>query len=185
MFGTQSTFDAVCAVASRVAGRTIVPPKHVRGRYIKLFVVRAESGLVGARLGGGDNLVHIRYAMSNVQDTRLTPSFEDSIEVTNFGLCLHGSNPGARPHVPEPGFDPDYTPQLPPPDDFDLDDVIGDYTTLGAVAYPSDPAHPGFVWAPVSPASLVFIVVLTVFTGHMLQGYKTIHGLYLATGAAY
>ena len=89
-------------MASRVAGRTIVPggPKQqVRGRYIMLFVVRAVSGLVGARTGVGDNLVHIQCVTHNVQDTRLTPPFENSIDVTRFGLRLHGANPGAEPYV--------------------------------------------------------------------------------------
>jgi len=111
-------------VASQVAGRTIVPggaKQHVQGRFITLFIVRAESGLVGARLGVGDNLVHIQCATHNVQDTRLTPSFAGGIEANCIvGLCLHGPNPGTEPYVPEPGFNPDYTPPLPPPDDLDL-----------------------------------------------------------------
>ena len=52
-------------MASRVAGRTIVPggPKqHVRDRYLTLFIVRAVSGIGGALLGVGDNLMHIQYA---------------------------------------------------------------------------------------------------------------------------
>ena len=40
------------------------------------------------------------------------------------------------------GFNPAYTPPLPPPDNFALDDVIGDQMTLGAGAYSSDPAQP-------------------------------------------
>jgi len=63
VFGTQSQLGEACAVASRVAGRTIVPggPKqHVRDQYITLFIVCAVSGLDGARLGVGDNLVHIQ-----------------------------------------------------------------------------------------------------------------------------
>ena len=117
------------------------PKQHVRDRYITLFIVQAVSEFVGARLGVGDNLMHIWYATDNVQDASLAPSFENSIEVTNFGLCLNGSNPGAEPYVPDFGFNPAYTPPLPPPDDFALDDVIGDQTTLGAVAYSSDPAR--------------------------------------------
>ena len=192
MFGTHSTFDAACAVASRVAGRTIVPggPKqHVRDRHITLFIVHAVSALVGARLGVGGNLMHIRYATDKVQDVRLTPSFENSIEVTNFGSCSHGSNPGAELYVLEPGFNPASTPLSPPPDSFALDDVIGDETTLGAAACPPDPAQDSLVLAPIGPMTIVYIVVLTVSVPpHMTHGYTTIHGQYfdadLATGAA-
>ena len=62
---SQSTLYAARAVTSRVADRTIAPggPKqHVRGPYLTLFIVHAVSGLDGARLGFGDNLVHIQYA---------------------------------------------------------------------------------------------------------------------------
>jgi len=96
-FGSQSTLDEACAVASQVAGRTIVPggqKQHVRDQHLTLLIVRAVSGLDGARLGFGDNL--IRYATHNVQKTRLTPSFADCIELTNVRLCLHGSVPGAE-----------------------------------------------------------------------------------------
>ena len=64
VFGTQSTFDAALAVASQVAGRTIVfgvvggPKQHVQGRFITLFIVSAEAGPEGALLGVGDILVH-------------------------------------------------------------------------------------------------------------------------------
>ena len=70
--------------------------------------------------------------------------------------------------MPDPGFDPDYPPS--PPDDFALNDVIGDHTTLGAVTYQSDPAQPGLVWDPLGPTSIVYIVVLTVFTEFMIEG---------------
>jgi len=66
-------------VRSGLSSRTIAPggPKqHVRDQYLTLFIVRAVSGLVGARLGVGDNLMYIRYATDNVQDASLTPSFE-------------------------------------------------------------------------------------------------------------
>ena len=107
-----------------------------------MFIVHTVSGLVGARLGVVDNLVHIQYATDNVQDTSLTPSFVESIEVTNFGLCLHGPNPGAEPYVPDSGFNAAYMPPLPPPVNFALDDIIGNQMTLGAMAYSSDPAPP-------------------------------------------
>ena len=57
------------------------------------FVVHAVSGLGGAILVVEDNLVHIRYATNNLQDARLTQAFENSIEITNFGLRLRGPNP--------------------------------------------------------------------------------------------
>ena len=107
-----------------------------------MFIVHTVSGLVGARLGVAENLVNIQYATDIVQDTSLTPSFADSIEITDFDFCLHGPNPGAEPYVPDSGFNPVYMPPLPPPDHFALDDVIGNPTTLGAVAYSSDPAQP-------------------------------------------
>ena len=111
------------------------------------------------------------YATHNLQDARLTRSFENSIEVTDFGLCLHGSNPGAELYVPEPGFNPAYTP---PTDGFALDDVIGDQTTLGAASYPPDPAQDGLVLAPIGPMAIVYIVVLAVFVPpHMTQGHRT------------
>jgi len=50
-------------VSFQVAGRTIVPggPKqHVRDQYITLSILHAVSGLDRARLGFGDNLVHIQ-----------------------------------------------------------------------------------------------------------------------------
>ena len=121
------------------------PKQHMRDRYITLFILQAVSGLVGARLGVEGSLMYIRYATDNVQDTSLTPSFENNIEVTNVRLCLHGLNPGAELYVPEAGFKSAYTPPLPPPDGFALDDAIGDQTTLGAEAYPPDPARGGLV----------------------------------------
>ena len=51
-----------------------------------VFIVHTVSGLSGARLGVADNLVHIQYTTDNVHDTSLTPSFADSIEITNFDL---------------------------------------------------------------------------------------------------
>ena len=74
-------------MAFQVAGRTIFhggPKQHVRGRYITLFVVSAESGLVGALLGVGDNPIHIQCATHNVDDMRLTASFADCIWFTSF-----------------------------------------------------------------------------------------------------
>jgi len=129
-------------VASQVAGRTIVPggPKrHVRDQYLTLFIVRAVSGLVGARLGVGDNL--IRHA----QRPRHAPDavFCSCIELTDVGLCLHGSIPRTGPCVADSGFNPAYTPPLPPPGNFAMEDVIGNQTTLGAVGYSSDPAQHG------------------------------------------
>ena len=165
-------------MASRAAGHTIVPggsKQHVRDWYLTFFIVHAVSGLGGARFGVGDNLMHIRCATLNVQETHPTPTFENSIEITHFGICSHLSNSGAEPYVPDSGFDPDYTPPLPSPDDFALNDVIGDHTTLGVAAHPSDPAQHGLVWVPVCPTSLVYIIVLTVFTGFMIE---TIHGMY-------
>ena len=105
VFGTQTELNAACAVASRVAGRAIVPcgpNQHVRDEHLTVFIVHTVSGLLGARLGVADNLVNIQYATDNVQDTSLTPSFADSIEITNFDLCLHGPNPGAEPYVTDP-----------------------------------------------------------------------------------
>ena len=67
---------------------------------------------------------------------------------------------------------PAYTPPLPPPDNFALDNVIGDRTTLCAVAYSSDPAQHGLVLAPVGPTSLMYIAVLTVFEEDVMQGQK-------------
>jgi len=99
VFGAQTELNAACAVASRLAGRTIIPGgpnKHVRDEHLTVFIVHTASGLVVARLGVADNLVNIQYATDIVQDTSLTPSFAESIEVNNFGLCLHGPNPGAE-----------------------------------------------------------------------------------------
>ena len=111
MFGTQPELNAACAVASQVVGRTIIPrdPNQqalVRDEHLTVFIVHTVSGLVGARLGVTDNLVHVQYATGNVQDTSLTPSFADSVEVNKFGLRLHGPNPGAEPYVPDSGFNP-------------------------------------------------------------------------------
>ena len=118
---------------------------------------------------------------------RLTPSLADCIKFTSFGLCLNGSNPGAEPYVPDPGFNPVFMPPLPPPDNFAQDDIISNPTTLGAVVYSTDPAQPDdFALAPVGPTSMVYIVVLTVFEEDTTLGYTTVHGQYLdpAIGAA-
>ena len=51
-FGTQIDLNAACAVASQVAGRTIVPGgpnQHVRNEHLTVFIVHTVSGLVGAR----------------------------------------------------------------------------------------------------------------------------------------
>ena len=154
-----------------------------------MFVVCAVSGLVGARLGVADNLVHIQYATDNVQDTSLTPSLADSIEITNFGLCLRRPNPGAEPYVPDSCFNPVYMPPLPLPDNFALDDVIGNPMTLGAVAYSPDPAQQyDLVSTPMGPTSMVYIVVITMFEENLTLGYTTVNGQCfdpnLATGAA-
>ena len=63
-------------------------------------------------------------------------------------------------------------PPLTPPDNFAVDDVIGGQTTLGAVAYSSDPAQPhDLVLTPAAPTSMVCIVVLTrVVDGDRLSG---------------
>ena len=117
MFGTQPKLNAACAVASQVAGLAIVPGgpnQYVRNEHLTVFIVHTVSGLVGSRLGVTDNLVHIQYTRDNVQDTNLTPSFADSTEVNNFGLRLHGPNPGAEHFVSDPGFNPAYMPPLPP-----------------------------------------------------------------------
>ena len=60
--------------------------QHVRDEHLTVFIVHTASGLAGARLGVADNLVNIQFATDNVQDTSLTRSFADSIEVNNFGL---------------------------------------------------------------------------------------------------
>ena len=91
--------------------------------------------------------------------------------------------------MPDPGFNPVFMPPLPPPDNFALDDIIGNPTTLGAVAYSTDPAQPeDSGLAPVGPMSTVYIVVLTIFEEDMTLGHTTSHGQYfdpnLATGAA-
>ena len=90
--------------------------------------------------------------------------------------------------MPDSGFNAAYIPPLPPPDNFALDDVIGDQMTLGAVAYSPDPAQDGLVLTPVGPTSMVYIVVFTVFEEDVIMGYTTVHGQYfnpdLATGAA-
>ena len=187
----RTELNAACAVASQVAGRTIIPGgpnQHVRDEHLTGFIVHTASGLVGARLGVADNLMHIQYATGNVQDTSLTPSFADSTEVTNFGFRLNGQNPGAEPYVPVPGFKPAYMPPLPPPVNFALDNIIGNKMTLGAVAHSSDPAPPyDLVLTPVGPMSMVYIVVLTMFEYDMTLGHTTLHGQYfdpsLATGA--
>ena len=83
-----------------------------------------------------------------VQDARLTPPFADGIEISCLGLCLHGPNPRAEPYVPL-RLRPNLLGPTTPPDDFALDDVIGDHTTPGAVAYPPDPAQHGLDLAPV------------------------------------
>ena len=68
-------------------------------------------------------------------------------------------------------------PPLPPPDNFALDDIIGNPTTLGAMAYSSDPAQPhGLVLASVGPTSMVYIVVLITFEEDTALGYTTVHG---------
>ena len=80
--------------------------------------------------------------------------------------------------MPDPGFDPDYAPSLPPPDDFEMNDVIGDHTTLGAVAYPPDPAQDGLALAPVCPMAIVYVHQRPhrVRAPHVIQGHMTIHG---------
>ena len=61
--------------------------------------------------------------------------------------------------MPDSGFNPVYMPPLPPPDNFALDDIIGNQMTLGAVTYSSDPALPyDLVLTPVGPMSMVYIV---------------------------
>ena len=80
-------------------------------------------------------------------------------------------------------------PPLSPPENFALNDIIGNPTTFGAVAYSSDPAQPSDrVLTPVGPMSMVYIVVLTIFEEDMTLGHTTLHGQYfdpsLATGAA-
>jgi hypothetical protein len=97
-----------------------------------------------------------------------------------LSLCLNGPNPGAEPYVPDPGFNPIFMPPLPPPDNFVLDDIIGNPTTLGAVVYSADPALPDdSALAPVGPMSMVYIVVLTVFEEDTTLGHTTSHGQYL------
>ena len=102
-----------------------------------MFIVGAVSGLVGARLGVTDNLVHIQYATDNVQDTifcRLHRGHQRRQMLTRV-------DPRSRAlRMPDSDFNPAYIPPLPPPDNFALDDVISDQMTLGAVAYSSDPA---------------------------------------------
>ena len=88
--------------------------------------------------------------------------------------------------MPDSAFNPAYTPPLPPPDNFAMDDVIGDQTTLGAAAYPPDPAQDDLVFAPMGPMAIMYIVILTMFVlPDMMQGHTAIHGQYfdLATGA--
>ena len=45
VFGTQTELNAVCAVSSQVAGRTIVPggPNHVRDEHLTVFIVHTVS----------------------------------------------------------------------------------------------------------------------------------------------
>jgi len=53
VFGTQTELNAACAVASRLAGRTIIPGgpnQHVRDEHLTMFIVHTVSGLVEARL---------------------------------------------------------------------------------------------------------------------------------------
>ena len=86
----------------------------MRNEHLTVFIVHTVSGLVGARLVLADNLVKIQYATDNVRGSSLTPSFADNIEINNFGVRLHGPNPGAEPYVLDPGFNPAYMPPLPP-----------------------------------------------------------------------
>ena len=52
------------------------------------------------------------------------------------------------------------------------------------VAYPSEPAQYGLVWAPLGPTSIAYLIVLTVFEGNMLQGHTNIHGQYFDAEAS-
>ena len=93
--------------------------------------------------------------------------------------------------VKDTGFNPVFMPPLPPrtTSPWTTSFIIGNPTTLGAVAYSSYPAPPyDLVLTPVGPMPMVYIVVLTMFEEDMTLGHTTLHGQYfdlsLATGAA-
>ena len=65
--------------------------------------------------------------------------------------------------MPDSGFNPACTTPLPPPDNFAVEDVIGDQTMLGASAYPPDPVQVVIVLTQIGPIAIVYIVDLTVF----------------------
>ena len=88
VFGTQSRFDEACAVASQVAGRTIVPggPKqHVQGRSLSSYAQKPGP----KELSMVSETTWCTFSTTRTTSTRLTPLFAVYIEFTDLSRCLH------------------------------------------------------------------------------------------------